>query len=184
MRILGIETTCDETSCAVVDDGKTIYSNVIYSQVAEHNKFGGVVPELACRYHIEAISTVLDKALKDANCTLSDIDCIAVAKGRGLIGAFFMGLASGLVVGPCTAPVLGVLFTYVAAKQNLFFGISLMFSFALGMGVLFIVIGTFSATLTSLPKAGKWMETVKKVFGFVLLAIGEYFLIQMGKALI
>ena len=59
-----------------------------------------------------------------------------------------------------------------------------MFSFALGLGVLFIVIGTFSATLAALPKAGKWMETVKKVFGVILLGVGEYFLIQMGKALI
>ena len=95
-----------------------------------------------------------------------------------------MGMVSGLVVGPCTAPVLGGLFAFVAAKQNLLFGISLMFFFAMGMGVLFIVIGTFSTALSSLPKAGKWMEKIKKIFGLILLGAGEYFLIQMGKALI
>jgi len=105
-------------------------------------------------------------------------------KGRGLLGGLFMGMISGLVVGPCTAPALGALFAFVYTKQNVVFGVSLMFFFALGMGILFIVIGTFSAALSSLPKAGKWMETVKKIFGFVLLAVGEYFLIQMGKALI
>jgi len=107
-------------------------------------------------------------------------------KGRagGFIGSVMVGMASGLVVGPCTAPVLGVLFTYVYTRQNVIFGVSLMFFFALGMGVLLIVLGTFSALLGSLPKAGKWMNTVKKVFGFILIGVGEYFLIQMGKALI
>ncbi len=106
------------------------------------------------------------------------------SKSKGIIGSIFVGMVSGLVVGPCTAPVLGALFTYVAQRQNVFFGISLLFFFALGMGVLLIVLGTFSAVMTSLPKAGKWMEVIKKVFGFILLAIGEYFIIQMGKALI
>ena len=103
---------------------------------------------------------------------------------RGFVGAFFMGMVSGLVVGPCTAPVLGGLFAFVAAKQNVVFGISLLFFFALGMGVLFIVIGTFSTALSSLPKAGKWMEKIKKIFGLILLGAGEYFLIQLGKALV
>jgi cytochrome c-type biogenesis protein len=110
---------------------------------------------------------------------------LGARKGRrGFLGAFFMGMVSGLVIGPCTAPVLGGLFAFVAAKQNLLFGVSLMFFFAMGMGVLFIVIGTFSTTLSSLPKAGKWMEKIKKIFGLILLGAGEYFLIQMGKALI
>jgi len=92
MRVLGIETTCDETSCAVVVDGKEILSNVIRSQIALHTEFGGVVPELACRQHIDAICPVLKEALQFANLTLSDIDLIAVAKGPGLIGALLIGI--------------------------------------------------------------------------------------------
>lgn len=92
MTILGIETTCDETSCAVVQKGQKILSNVIYTQTALHDPFGGVVPELACRRHIDVITTVLKEALDQANCTLDDIDTIAVAKGPGLIGALLIGL--------------------------------------------------------------------------------------------
>lgn len=92
MLVLGIETTCDETSCSVVKDGFEILSNVIYSQVELHNEFGGVVPELACRRHIDVISIVLDEALKQANVSLQEIDLIAVAKGPGLIGALLIGI--------------------------------------------------------------------------------------------
>ncbi|MBS0654525.1 MAG: tRNA (adenosine(37)-N6)-threonylcarbamoyltransferase complex transferase subunit TsaD [Verrucomicrobia bacterium] len=92
MLVLGIETTCDETSCAVVRDGVEILSNVIYSQIDIHSKFGGVVPELACRHHIDAISHVLTEALHKANVTLQEIDLIAVAKGPGLIGALLIGI--------------------------------------------------------------------------------------------
>lgn len=92
MFVLGIETTCDETSCAVVKDGFEILSNVISSQIELHKEFGGVVPELACRRHIDMIIPVLEEALKAANLTLQDIDRIAVAKGPGLIGALLIGL--------------------------------------------------------------------------------------------
>ena len=92
MLVLGIETTCDETSCAVVQDGRKILSNVISSQIDLQKEFGGVVPELACRRHIEVIVPVLQEALKEAGCTLQDIDRIAVAKGPGLVGALLIGL--------------------------------------------------------------------------------------------
>jgi len=92
MLILGIETTCDETSCAVVKDGVEILSNVISSQIDLHKEFGGVVPELACRRHIDVIVPVLQEALSQAGCTLQDIDQIAVAKGPGLVGALLIGL--------------------------------------------------------------------------------------------
>lgn len=92
MLILGIETTCDETACSVVKDGVEILSNVISSQIDLHKEFGGVVPELACRRHIDAIAPVLQEALKLANCTLQDLDAIAVAKGPGLVGALLIGL--------------------------------------------------------------------------------------------
>lgn len=92
MLVLGIETTCDETSCSIVKDGVEILSNVISSQIDLHKEFGGVVPELACRRHIDVIVPVLQEALQVAGCTLQDIDRIAVAKGPGLVGALLIGL--------------------------------------------------------------------------------------------
>lgn len=92
MFTLGIETTCDETACAVVKDGKEILSNVILTQTDLHAVYGGVFPELACRRHLEAIIPALEKALKEAGVTKKEIDLIAVAKGPGLIGALLMGL--------------------------------------------------------------------------------------------
>jgi N6-L-threonylcarbamoyladenine synthase len=92
-RILGIDTSCDDTSVAVVDEEMTILSNVVASQVEVHHRYGGVVPELACRKHIEAIGPVYQSALDEAGVTLADIDGIAVTRGPGLIGALLVGLS-------------------------------------------------------------------------------------------
>jgi len=92
MLVLGIESTCDETACAVVKEGKEILSNVISSQIDIHKEYGGVVPELACRRHVDLIIPVLKQALEDAQVTLEEIDLIAVAHGPGLIGALLIGL--------------------------------------------------------------------------------------------
>ncbi|MBA3721386.1 MAG: tRNA (adenosine(37)-N6)-threonylcarbamoyltransferase complex transferase subunit TsaD [Parachlamydiaceae bacterium] len=92
MLVLGIESTCDETACAIVRDGKEILSNIISSQIDLHKEFGGVVPELACRRHIDVIIPVIDEALKSANVELNQIDLISVAYGPGLIGALLIGL--------------------------------------------------------------------------------------------
>jgi N6-L-threonylcarbamoyladenine synthase len=92
MKILGIETSCDETAAAVVADGRTILSNVIASQADIHGKFGGVVPELASRLHSECIYQTVEKSLSDANITLSEIDAIAVTTEPGLIGALLVGI--------------------------------------------------------------------------------------------
>ena len=100
---------------------------------------------------------------------------------RGIPGAFFMGLASGVIAAPCTTPVLGVLLTYVATKQHVLFGSSLLLTFALGMNMLLLLIGTFAGLLTALPQSGMWMVRIKKIMGFLLIAMGEYFLIQAGK---
>ena len=98
MKILGIESSCDETAAAVVEDGRIVLSNVVASQVEEHKIYGGVVPEIASRRHTEAICSVVEKALADANCTLNDIDAIAVTYAPGLIGALLVGVnyAKGL----------------------------------------------------------------------------------------
>ena len=92
MKILGIESSCDETAASVVEDGRKVLSNVIASQVEEHKIYGGVVPEIASRRHTEAICCVVEKALKDAGCTLSDIDALAVTYAPGLIGALLVGV--------------------------------------------------------------------------------------------
>ncbi len=98
MKILGIESSCDETAASVVEDGRKVLSNVIASQVEEHKIYGGVVPEIASRRHTEAICGVVEKALSDANCTLDDIDAVAVTYAPGLIGALLVGVnyAKGL----------------------------------------------------------------------------------------
>lgn len=98
MKILAIESSCDETAAAVVEDGRNVLSSVIASQVQEHVLYGGVVPEIASRRHSEAISSVVSKALKDANSSLDDIDAIAVTYAPGLIGALLVGVnyAKGL----------------------------------------------------------------------------------------
>ena len=91
--ILGIESSCDETAAAVVKNGREVLSNVISSQIAIHEKFGGVVPEIASRNHVEAISNVVKKALNDAKVTIDDIDAIAVTYGPGLVGALLVGVS-------------------------------------------------------------------------------------------
>ncbi len=92
MKILAIESSCDETAAAVVEDGRKVLSNVVSSQVQEHKIYGGVVPEIASRRHAEAISSVVSKALSDAEVTLQDIDALAVTYAPGLIGALLVGV--------------------------------------------------------------------------------------------
>ena len=91
MKVLGIESSCDETAAAVVEDGRRLLSNVVHSQIDIHAQYGGVVPEVAARSHIEMINPVIDKALSDAGCTWDDIDAIAVTYAPGLIGSLLVG---------------------------------------------------------------------------------------------
>ena len=92
MRICAIESSCDETAVAIIDDGKTVLSNIVSSQINVHSKFGGVIPEVASRLHIENISVVLEEALQKAGCTMDQIDAIAVTQGPGLVGSLHVGL--------------------------------------------------------------------------------------------
>lgn len=94
MLILGIESSCDETAASIVEDGRTVVSDVIYSQAEIHALYGGVVPEIASRRHIEKILYVIDKALCDAHVTKDDIDAIAVTYGPGLVGALLVGVSA------------------------------------------------------------------------------------------
>ena len=110
MLLLGIESSCDETAAAVVEDGRKILSSVIASQVEEHKIYGGVVPEIASRRHSEAISGVVGEALSQSGRSLSDLDGIAVTYAPGLIGALLVGvnfakglaLSAGLPSSRCT----------------------------------------------------------------------------------
>lgn len=93
MLVLGIESSCDETSAAVVEDGRRVLSNIVASQDEVHAPFGGVVPELASRQHLKKIGPVVDHALRDASVRLADIDALAVTQGPGLIGSLLVGLS-------------------------------------------------------------------------------------------
>ncbi|MBQ7186165.1 MAG: tRNA (adenosine(37)-N6)-threonylcarbamoyltransferase complex transferase subunit TsaD [Ruminococcus sp.] len=100
MKILAIESSCDETACAVVEDGVNVLSNIVATQIAEHRLYGGVVPEIASRRHAESIYQVVSSALDEAGCTLADVDAVAVTYAPGLIGALLVGIsfAKGLAL--------------------------------------------------------------------------------------
>lgn len=100
--------------------------------------------------------------------------------GKGLLSIYILGLLSGLIVGPCTAAPLGAVLAFVATKQNVIYGISLLFTFAIGMGILLIIIGTFAGLLTTLPKPGPWMDRIRKGFAWLILIIGGILLIRAG----
>ncbi|MFN0063485.1 MAG: tRNA (adenosine(37)-N6)-threonylcarbamoyltransferase complex transferase subunit TsaD [Myxococcaceae bacterium] len=109
MRVLGIETSCDETAAAVVEDGRRVLSDVVATQVELHRRFGGVVPELASRNHVAQVMPVVDEALRRAQVKLADLDAIAVTAGPGLVGALLVGVqvakALALVSGKPLVPV-------------------------------------------------------------------------------
>jgi N6-L-threonylcarbamoyladenine synthase len=108
MKVLGIETSCDETGVAVVDDD-TVLANLIASQVRLHERFGGVVPELASRVHVEALTPLMDEALATAGVGFADLDGVAVTAGPGLVGALLVGIAAAKSVALATpAPLIGV----------------------------------------------------------------------------
>ena len=109
MKILGIDTSCDETAAAVVADGKEVLSNVVASQIEVHQKYGGVVPELASRKHIEAINYIVSKSLEEAGVTFKDLEAIAVTNRPGLIGALLVGVAAAKSLAYChNLPLLGI----------------------------------------------------------------------------
>ena len=109
MRILGIDTSCDETAAAVVADGREILSNVVASQIDVHQEYGGIVPELASRKHIEAINYIVRRSLAEADVTFQDLEAIAVTNRPGLIGALLVGVAAAKSFAYChDLPLLGI----------------------------------------------------------------------------
>lgn len=99
------------------------------------------------------------------------------AKKQSYFSTFLLGLTSGLIASPCLTPVLGAILAYLTAKNNMLYGITLLFSFAYGMGLILILSGTFSGILTALPRSGRWMVYIKKGSAFVLMGVGVYFII-------
>ena len=107
--VLGIESSCDETSVAIVKNGREVLCNVINTQIPIHERFGGVVPEIASRNHVEAISTVTKEALKQANVIFNDIDIVACTYGPGLVGALLVGVSYAKALSyAIDKPLLGV----------------------------------------------------------------------------
>jgi len=109
IRVLGIETSCDETAAAVVEDGRKIFSSVVASQVDLHAQFGGVFPEAASRQHILNIYPIIEAALREAHMDLKEVDAVAVTRGPGLPGSLVVGInaAKGLSLGS-GLPILGI----------------------------------------------------------------------------
>ena len=108
-KILAIESSCDETAAAVIEDGRTVRSNIISSQIALHTLYGGVVPEIASRKHIEKINQVVQAALDEAGVTLQDLDAIGVTYGPGLVGALLVGVAEAKAIAYAAGlPLVGV----------------------------------------------------------------------------
>ena len=109
MNILGIDTSCDETAAAVVADGREVISNVVASQIDVHQEYGGIVPELASRKHIEAINYIVSRSLAEAGVTFKDLEAIAVTNRPGLIGALLVGVAAAKSLAYChNLPLLGI----------------------------------------------------------------------------
>lgn len=109
IKILAIESSCDETAAAVVKNGREVLSNIISSQIDIHTLYGGVVPEIASRKHMEKINQVIEEAFKEAGCTLDDIDAIGVTYGPGLVGALLVGVSAAKAISFASGiPLVGV----------------------------------------------------------------------------
>jgi thiol:disulfide interchange protein DsbD len=101
---------------------------------------------------------------------------LPVLKEGNYFSTFLLGLTSGLIIGPCTAPALGAILVYLAAKKNIAYGMSVLFSFAYGMGLVLILAGTFGSILVNLPKAGRWLLYIKRVGAVILIGAGLFFI--------
>lgn len=105
-------------------------------------------------------------------------------KRAGHFGAFAVGMFSGLIVGPCTAPAMAAILVFVGSRQNVVYGFFLLLTFGYGVGFLLILLGTFTGLFASLPRSGPWLVRIKKIFGWILIAAAEYIFIKMGGFLV
>lgn len=107
----------------------------------------------------------------------------APGEKKGGAAIFLMGATSGVVAAPCTVPVLGALLTFVAQSRNIVFGFSLLFTFALGLGFLLVLLGTFTGLIASFPKSGPWLVRIRRAFGILLIVVAEFFIFRAGKSM-
>ncbi|MFO0389214.1 MAG: tRNA (adenosine(37)-N6)-threonylcarbamoyltransferase complex transferase subunit TsaD [Alphaproteobacteria bacterium] len=165
MLVLGIESSCDETAAAVISDDRRILSNVILSQTNEHTAYGGVVPEVAARAHINHIEDVIDKALAEANTTLERIDAIAVTGGPGLIG--------GVIVGVMTAKALSSVHKkpYIAVNHLEGHALTVRLTNDIPFPYLLLLVSGGHCQFLAVEGVGKY----KKLGGTVDDALGEAF---------
>jgi len=110
------------------------------------------------------------------NISLPQLVKLPDLKTKNYFSVFVLGLGSGLIIGPCTAPALGAILLYLATKKNVVYGVTVLFSFAYGMGLTLILAGTFSSILVNLPKSGKWMLYIKRLGAVILIGMGVYFI--------
>ena len=168
-------------SCVYVFGLAVSYSILGIVAVLTGSFFGSFQASPYASFIIAAILIFFSLVMADlVRLPVLDLGIQGKIKPRNIFGVFLMGAASGFVVGPCTAPVLGTLLLYVASKKNLFHAASLLFVFSYGVGFSLILIGTFSGLLARLPRSGIWLDRVKKFCAAALFLIGIFFL---GKAI-
>jgi thiol:disulfide interchange protein DsbD len=164
----------------------TTYSALGLLAVASGSLFGSLSSNIWVLFIIANICILFGLSMLDVfmiNIPALSLGSGSNKKGKGLIGIFLLGIAFGMVASPCTAPVLGAILVSVSTTKNYVFGATLLFTYAMGVGTLLIAIGTFAGAMKRLPKSGNWMNYVKKFFGYLMIGMGEYFLIQMGKGM-
>ncbi len=164
----------------------TTYSALGIIAVASGSLFGSLSSNIWVLFIIANICVLFGLSMLDVfmiNIPALNIGKGSNGKGKGFLGVFFLGIAFGMVASPCTAPVLGVILAYVSTTKSYILGATLLFTYAMGVGTLLIAIGTFAGAMQHMPKSGNWMNYVKKFFGYLMIAMGEYFLIQMGKGM-
>lgn len=175
MYVLGIESTCDETAAAIVKDGWDVLSNIVFSQIEAHKKYGGVFPEIACRMHLDTIIPVIDEAIRSSGIEKKDIDLIASAKGPGLIGALMIGLNVGKTLSlSWDKPFIGVnhieAHIYSAMMEHLnnlkFPSLGIILSGGHTMMVKILDIGNYKLIGTTIDDAiGEAFDKVAKILG-------------------
>jgi thiol:disulfide interchange protein DsbD len=164
----------------------TTYSALGILAVASGSLFGSLSSNIWVLFVIANICILFGLSMLDVfmiNIPVLSLGKGSNKKGKGLIGIFLLGIAFGMVASPCTAPVLGSILVFVSTSKSYILGATLLFTYAFGVGTLLILIGTFAGAMKRLPKSGNWMNYIKKFFGYLMIAMGEYFLIQMGKGM-
>lgn len=165
--------------------GVAITYSLLGAFAAATGSFFGEISTNPYAYFIVAnIILIFGLAMLDVFTIPAFVPKSASSQKGGVFGAIVIGVASGFVAAPCTAPVLAVMLTYVATTGDILLGWSLLFVFSLGMGLILVLVGTFSGVMASLPQSGEWMVKIKKGMAVLMIALGEYFLIKMGELII